>query len=172
MRGATVAGRMTARRSAGFQSTHPMRGATVYQVAHPRGYCNFNPRTPCGVRRRQDVGDFRDNRFQSTHPMRGATCALRQVKFKRFYFNPRTPCGVRHSLTASPTLSIEFQSTHPMRGATDDVVRLFRRNPISIHAPHAGCDRHLGADHHGRRDFNPRTPCGVRPFAFPICLPT
>ena len=56
-----------------------------------------------------------------------------------------------------------FQSTHPLRGATRIGIRLHRRICISIHAPLAGCDGILhqpGLDHY---DFNPRTPCGVRP---------
>ena len=34
----------------------------------------------------------------------------------------------------------EFQSTHPMRGATLITPHGSRIKPISIHAPHAGCD--------------------------------
>ena len=37
---------------------------------------------------------------------------------------------------------------------------------ISIHAPLAGCDRRGGQSPEERRNFNPRTPCGVRP-AYP-----
>ena len=122
-----------------FQSTHPMRGATgfakvfgadylisihaphagcdLYMRIRPTFRGNFNPRTPCGVRRqvfrvRQDGRDF----------------------------NPRTPCGVRPSAVRSLCRRHAFQSTHPMRGAT----RYARGNQdvggISIHAPHAGCD--------------------------------
>ena len=40
-----------------------------------------------------------------------------------------------------------FQSTHPMRGATDvDFVHI-RIVQISIHAPHAGCDRQRSGFH-------------------------
>ena len=34
---------------------------------------------------------------------------------------------------------------------------------ISIHAPLAGCDLGDTADFIKKIDFNPRTPCGVRP---------
>ena len=59
-----VAGCLTA-----FQSTHPMRGATV------------------------DVMDmmYDDIKFQSTHPMRGATIPELQRPRSAAYFNPRTP---------------------------------------------------------------------------------
>ena len=57
---------------------------------------------------------------------------------------------------------IRFQSAHPLRGATSSAYRQYRQYGISIHAPLAGCD---AVDLHNRlvrRDFNPRTPCGVR----------
>ena len=80
------------------------------------------------------------------------------------YFNPRTPCGVRPMIDSNgdgtPDISIHaphagcdntflrvqvdgglFQSTHPMRGAT---------------CPFTAARRKI-------LDFNPRTPCGVRP---------
>ena len=79
-------------------------------------------------------------RFQSTHPLRGATRLCR-----------------RHRNSA------EFQSTHPLRGATARRGKWYISETISIHAPLAGCDR---APHRGGgtfSNFNPRTPCGVRP---------
>ena len=79
-----------------FQSTHPLRGAT-FTTGSPRRLAeNFNPRTPCGVRLR-DVPDFQ-------HPDGN--------------FNPRTPCGVRPGSMGFTSLSYQFQSTHPLRGAT------------------------------------------------------
>ena len=63
----------TTTRSRGFQSTHPLRGATAQKSPPPIDSPNFNPRTPCGVRRRVRclVGSLGED------------------------FNPRTPCGVR-----------------------------------------------------------------------------
>ena len=104
------------------------------------------------------------------------------------YFNPRTPCGVRLPCTAQEQLAWKFQSTHPLRGATIHVMQtkspLFisihaplagcdppRRGDtqtrgISIHAPLAGCDRSSIRNSPPYRDFNPRTPCGVRPRVY------
>ena len=103
------------------------------------------------------------HQFQSTHPMRGATSTgnlhtiLRGISihaphagcdsFGSFpyscptYFNPRTPCGVRHSPSESFIFKKLFQSTHPMRGATERKVPEEVGEYISIHAPHAGCDK-------------------------------
>ena len=71
-------------------------------------------------------------------------------------------CGVRPSCSRVIMSCHIFQSTHPLRGATrrsggDRVLPL-----ISIHAPLAGCDLQVRQGLPAFRDFNPRTPCGVR----------
>ena len=80
-------------------------------------------------------------KFQSTHPMRGATDEiLRRLR------------------------QLTFQSTHPMRGATGTVLAdALGHDLISIHAPHAGCDIDSSEEIAMTKNFNPRTPCGVRP---------
>ena len=125
---------------------------------------NFNPRTPCGVRRVENQDENQTDRFQSTHPLRGATikpffvaaaclfqsthplrgatrpdCFWQEQQTK--YFNPRTPCGVRQYPRRLETgRHVPFQSTHPLRGAT------MRPDTCGVLPPY----------------FNPRTPCGVR----------
>ena len=129
------------------------------QPAHP----DFNPRTPCGVRQAHKPPNTFAAQFQSTHPLRGAT-----------------PMS-----TACKTLPALFQSTHPLRGATlcraqfsSAALDFNPRTPcgvrpaqyqrevdgfvISIHAPLAGCDPSASAARRPSADFNPRTPCGVR----------
>ena len=123
-----------------FQSTHPLRGATFFyllgvvgsiiSIHAPLAGCdipavwivianqNFNPRTPCGVRRHCR----RDGQRAAGH------------------FNPRTPCGVRHCLRQCCNRRCSFQSTHPLRGATISSSFIAARSNISIHAPLAGCD--------------------------------
>ena len=56
-----------------------------------------------------------------------------------------------------------FQSTHPARGATGRALFLFLCPKISIHAPREGCDEITVSIFPNYRDFNPRTPRGVRP---------
>jgi len=174
-------------KAAMFQSTHPVRGATqdvnrrrvLAQVSihAPRAGCDagrkptagagagFNPRTPCGVRRRRWRDRNGCNRFNprtpcgvrrfpdaesgmdacvSIHAPR-AGCdpgyCLRSVNSR--CFNPRTPCGVRPGAVTGPFFGHRFQSTHPVRGAT-----------------HCVCDSECT-----HSSFNPRTPCGVRPMS-------
>ena len=91
------------RRSSGFQSTHPVWGATQRHSLRRTGRCDFNPRTPCGVR--QAAGRLESKRiiFQSTHPVWGAT---------PFFGHQAGIYGL-------------FQSTHPVWGAT--LIRRSRR---------------------------------------------
>ena len=123
---------------------------------------NFNPRTPCGVRRQRRCGMPAHASFQSTHPMRGATCKS---------FSAACRCTISiHAPHAGCDISkldglaglLRFQSTHPMRGATHATLLQISNCTISIHAPHAGCDFTKSAIAGCARNFNPRTPCGVR----------
>ena len=62
-----------------FQSTHPLRGATMPKLTLTRQFHNFNPRTPCGVRHRLRRLSASIPIFQSTHPLRGATAKMHKV---------------------------------------------------------------------------------------------
>ena len=79
-------------------------------------------------------------RFQSTHPMWSAT-----------------PLIICWAVTG------KFQSTHPMWSATALAVLRVAEGQISIHAPHVECDATNRRTQKTEADFNPRTPCGVRP---------
>ena len=146
----------------GFQSTHPVRGATIHyqqcvqqrrisihapragcdpardtflvtaaiSIHAPRAGCDelrgcirlhglhFNPRTPCGVRRK-------------TWCFRDCLC----------HFNPRTPCGVRPEIPSTAFIPICI-SIHAPRAGCDVLpyIQFLSVASISIHAPRAGCD--------------------------------
>ena len=100
---------------------------------------NFNPRAPCGARRRS-----RRRRSGSSH------------------FNPRAPCGARLLAVEPGLIRWEFQSTRPVRGATTEHGLRVPALKISIHAPRAGRDSPGAARRMWRADFNPRAPCGAR----------
>ena len=119
LRGATVTITPTRHVRAAFQSTRPLRGATSVgvRVIRPRNY--FNPRAPCGAR-------------QNTA---GITA------MHEWNFNPRAPCGARRPRRRFLWQDQgEFQSTRPLRGATSN---------------------HLGEEL-TNLNFNPRAPCGAR----------
>ena len=144
-----------------FQSTLPMRGATkavqlidqddIISIHAPhagsdkdrdsRGSSrkNFNPRSPCGERRKRKARGHRPGYFNPRSPCgerlsQGRSCS------SLFYFNPRSPCGERQCRACSSFFLLRFQSTLPMRGATRVCQENRRPECISIHAPHAGSD--------------------------------
>ena len=148
-----------------FQSTHPLRGATmlfcctddvrnisihaplagcdVQQIAHTVDLLDFNPRTPCGVRRILCGFLCIAAEFQSTHPLRGATKMTYDELCQYLDFNPRTPCGVRRLWKDRCSIFIRISIHAPLAGCDATFhynTSIFR---ISIHAPLAGCDEGL-----------------------------
>ena len=102
-----------------FQSTRPMRGATfaVVRLCEPVLISIHAPHAGRdGLYYKPDCGS---KEFQSTRPMRGATSAYSLPLLYCHDFNPRAPCGARPCCVRD-----RFQNIF-----------------ISIHAPHAGRDR-------------------------------
>ena len=162
MRGATADPDQDLGVLVGFQSTHPLRGATLL-VVHFVELQRISIHAPLAGCDPAYIGDriFPDQ-FQSTHPLRGATgngrddmrvgiisihaplagCDHAGSKRHglRVDFNPRTPCGVRRCGSSASQPIFRFQSTHPLRGATVTAGETVMFLWISIHAPLAGCD--------------------------------
>ena len=97
-----------------FQSTHPLRGATFLELNSDNKPFNFNPRTPCGVRRAAFFGRNSSEYFNPRTP-----CGVRPragiSADQAWNFNPRTPCGVRRLSSSFNCTGLRFQSTHPLR---------------------------------------------------------
>ena len=138
-----------------FQSTRPLRGATMSITQNSLPSSDFNPRAPCGARLMVK---------QTILPMVGisihAPLAGRDTKAARSttwpsYFNPRTPCGARLSSNSSTGRQPEDFNPRTPCGAR---LKLFgsvaRVDRISIHAPLAGCDR-------GYRDSTDQNPISI-----------
>ena len=123
-----------------FQSTHPARGATPYWCVLARPAFHFNPRTPRGVRPGGGCGAHQDGGI-SIHA-------------------PREGCDDQN-LNGSSQCQI---SIHAPREGCDLCLcrRLTSTITISIHAPREGCDVITKFRRSLERDFNPRTPRGVR----------
>ena len=163
LRGATRGRRCSLATWPAFQSTRPLRGATAGRQGHvrgdgisihvplagcdpadarrSRGRGDFNPCTPCGVRR----GERNAHRHRDD------------------YFNPRTPCGVRPAHLERGRGAVGISIHAPLAGC--DLRQQVGRDAalvISIHAPLAGCDGRGTRGRRGGEHFNPRTPCGVR----------
>ena len=133
-----------------FQSTPPVRGATL----KPRRRACFQNISIHAPRAGGDAGGYqiiRRTQNISIHAPRAGGDAITR---------------------STPDQTWTFQSTPPVRGATWRAVQLRKRRSISIHAPRAGGDDgahgRVGAKHH----FNPRPPCGGRLIrACPLFLP-
>ena len=123
-----------------FQSTRPVWGATASHLTRrssrrisihaPRvgrdrlraqkNLCcgHFNPRAPCGARRRARLKNRLRHLFQSTRPVWGATWQPPSCLRASSYFNPRAPCGARLPPRGGGERRKKFQSTRPVWGAT------------------------------------------------------
>ena len=78
---------------------------------------------------------------------------------------------MRQKIIPEFKLLLKFQSTHPVWGATSPHSDFTTLTNISIHAPRVGCDAQEWGVRQSLRNFNPRTPCGVRPAQALASLP-
>ena len=150
-----------------FQSTHPLRGATVYDanramwhrisIHAPLAGCDNTTLNRCMTstpfqsthplrgatwptsRRKQSK-----EKFQSTHPLRGATRDRGLMAAQLRDFNPRTPCGVRRWVNAVLARRVDFNPRTPCGVRLRDTSPIADQRDISIHAPLAGCDFYAG----------------------------
>ena len=123
-----------------FQSTRPMRGATIKSGVHVSIAHAFQSTRPMRGATITIGRSLLISAFQSTRPMRGATYSPWSEVGEFEDFNPRAPCGARPAGDAAKRDRLPFQSTRPMRGATGNLCLYCPLCHISIHAPHAGRD--------------------------------
>ena len=154
-----------------FQSTRPLRGATVVQSA---------------------LGDLLGV-FQSTRPLRGATPLPSRPARRATDFNPRAPCGARQLVRGVGDAGRRISIHAPLAGRDRLGAPLVGVPHISIHAPLAGRDGDGDPDtdedkefqstrplrgatslystgDKRKTNFNPRAPCGARREILPYTL--
>ena len=125
-----------------FQPTRPLRGATARGTRSATATRNFNPRAPCGARRREDFQRLQYSMISTHAPLAGRDIVFPTVARIRYNFNPRAPCGARPaSLKCSLLIRRNFNPRAPC-GARPT----WRLRPRDQH------------------NFNPRAPCGARHF--------
>ena len=90
-----------------------------------------------------------------------------RLDINRNGFNPRTPHGVRQQLSPRGLWQRVFQSAHPSRGATAIIIHISRAFRFQSAHPSRGATAILMTSVPSGRDFNPRTPRGVRPGSWP-----
>ena len=105
-----------------FQSTLPMRGATLrlQQSSHKKP--NFNPHSPCGERLCPVLLYSSLTHYFNPHSPCGERPKTSALKWAGTTdFNPHSPCGERLAFSPASLMMSVFQSTLPMRGATAKV---------------------------------------------------
>ncbi len=125
----------------GVRSFNPRApcGARRRRTATASSKPSFNPRAPCGARRHSGRGaGARDVSIHAPHAGRDDKHAVGHAV--KHGFNPRAPCGARRLFERLVFDKLVFQSTRPMRGATSVITCTSPRSHVSIHAPHAGRD--------------------------------
>ena len=125
-----------------FQSTRPIRGATGKKTQYHLPRINFNPRAPYGARLIWDNRDFKhmDISIHAPHTGRDPRASRKTETGARISIHaPHT--GRDSRLMLVPHQTYQFQSTRPIRGATSKFTKDENANKISIHAPHTGRDK-------------------------------
>ena len=123
-----------------FQSTHPLRDATPLHL-HSQFFFLISIHAPLtGCDNLSSCYICLSILFQSTHPLRDATFFHRHNYFLTLHFNPRTPYGMRLSNADNSTSSSYFNPRTPygMRQLVSASLQWWLQ--ISIHAPLTGCD--------------------------------
>ena len=146
-----------------FQSTRPIRGATIPATTGATSSNHFNPRAPYGARHNpfNEVGSSLPISIHAPHT--GRDCSRSPPRCsRRAYFNPRAPYGARRRGQGVVSVRRHFNprapyGARPLEGCVKIVPLL-----ISIHAPHTGRDLALGQHEPRPLDFNPRAPYGAR----------
>ena len=144
---------------------------------------NFNPRSPCGERRRR--GHLPRRRgisihaplagsdvnwsclglrrtFQSTLPLRGATSEAVAGATVREDISIHAPLAGSDGRHARELRWRDISIHAPLAGSDISTAAPTRWPAISIHAPLAGSDVCRRAELGVGRHFNPRSPCGER----------
>ena len=128
-----------------FQFTHPVRGATPFQLLE---------------------GLYRIL-FQFTHPVRGATATRAELRTRSdvSIHAPRAGCDCAEIRVQAKL----YVSIHAPRAGCDSesLSNIVKTISVSIHAPRAGCDLRAEIGRSIYIRFNSRTPCGVRPAKAP-----
>ena len=142
-----------------FQSTLPVKGATLLLFHHPGDFQDFNPRSLWRERPFQKI-IYMVYRLISIHaPCEGSDIYLSGAKNVCKYISIHAPCeGSDLYERLSPKLDIIFQSTLPVKGATELRRKKDLTNPFQSTLPVKGATQFLaGKCRHSKSNFNPRS---------------
>ena len=163
-----------------FQSTLPLRGATLRSPPRSCTSRHFNPRSPCGERPMyglscsncsgisihaplagsdRRIGVAGGRLFISIHaPLAGSDMLKDAVTQNAITFQSTLPLRGATPRTPHRTGGGEFQSTLPLRGATFAPAGRVDKGDISIHAPLAGSDLQAQLDAYREAEISIHAP--------------
>ena len=127
-----------------FQSTRPVRGATV-DLRDGVHELLISIHAPRAGRDWLDAILICLTGISIHAPRAGRDSKCGKPARRSSNFNPRAPCGARPSVLGTIVGWVSFQSTRPVRGATQRHRPQDQGRQISIHAPRAGRDAHTYA---------------------------
>ena len=131
--------------------------------------CYFNPRSPCGERRKQRRHNRRQKLISIHAPRVGSDAYYAYSTTDTDDFNPRSPCGERRPRSTAGT-SCPLISIHAPRVGSDAL--FLAGTPVDpvfqSTLPVWGATHPCGRCHQGYLDFNPRSPCGERPAVLSV----
>ena len=149
-----------------FQSTHPSRDATYRARTDAKGFANFNPRIPRGMRRRASTIFPACSMPISIHAsLAGCDTDCSIIRGRHEISIHASLAGCDAAKGNSLVFSVLFQSTHPSRDATTltvDKIKYFQVD-FNPRIPR-GMRRDLPNTSMtpSRTNFNPRIPRGMR----------
>ena len=137
-------------------------GCDLFRHKKSAPFCNFNPRSPSGLRPLQTATEYTAKLFQSTQPEWAATITHVQEEYStlisihaarvgcdwnRFIciipqidFNPRSPSGLRPETIADCYILADFNPRSPSGLRLQVYTQEGWKDIISIHAARVGCD--------------------------------
>ena len=142
-----------------FQSTRPMRGATISLTLRRSAALYFNPRAPCGRDRWPSPAPTSTENFNPRAPC-GRDCSTSFLLLLAFGFQSTRPVRARLRYRMACGSSSPFQSTRPVRArpprrpAAESPVGFQSTRPVRARRYRTHWPRSL------RIYFNPRAPCG------------
>ena len=147
-----------------FQSTHSLRSATNGQWRHQgdRPVSIHALLAECDWQTRRSLSGL--TRFQSTHSLRSATPEDKTLEYK-YNVSIHALLAECDRVRYDGKRRLQAVSIHALLAECDNGQwRHQGDRPVSIHALLAECDGTTRKNRTSSKRFNPRTPCGVRPF--------
>ena len=146
----------------------PRVGSDITAAISSSSSSDFNPRSPCGERLLNMLSINFLLIFQSTLPVWGATQALKKT-LGNIGISIHAPRVGSDWISTVPCGKCRISIHAPRVGSDHHETKANNQLAISIHAPRVGSDSNTPLVTGISSHFNPRSPCGERPFPPVAC---